>query len=90
METRRWYILYFDAMVVLQSVMIHHTIKEKTLPIFKEWLKSATEKGGARTRLWASCNYLKHFFFTERSVLMEMLEVAHDNSEEMRLSRVRI
>ena len=67
--------------------MIHQTIKENTLPLFKEWLKSATEKGMIKV---ASFFFVAHVAnAAERSVLLGMLEAAHDNSEEMRLSRVR-
>lgn len=37
-----------------QSLMIHHTLKENTLPLFKEWLKSATTKGKEESSL-AQC-----------------------------------
>jgi hypothetical protein len=94
-----------------QSLMIHHTIKENTLPIFKEWLKSATTKGVLHCWPQSCCIWGKFFrknwvpsapqlntlhscitrpsYPTERDVLLGMLQVAHDNSEEMRLSKVR-
>lgn len=29
----------------MQSLMMHQAIKGSTLPLFKEWLKTATDKG---------------------------------------------
>ena len=79
-----------DLILSWQSVMMHHTLKEDSLPVFKEWLKSATSNG-KRIIVAPYASWMGTIFYTnlERNVLFEMLHAAHEDTEEARLSKVR-
>ena len=70
-----------------QSLVMHQTLKGESLPVFKEWLRTATSNGNPEG--FIADHIIITAFCIERDLLLEMLHAAHEDSEEARLAKVK-
>ena len=68
------------------------TVRGKTLPVFKQWLKVASSKGNTIFYSRSVFKFKAHKLFVyficiERDVILKMLQAGYNDCEEVRLGK---
>ena len=66
------------------------TVRGKTLPVFKQWLKVASSKGDSHyhsSSVWRVIITFSRIVIIERNVILKMLQAGYNDCEEVRLSK---